>query len=416
MRVDQRRLREDLETNGQFGAIDVNEGHGRTVLTGSEADQQAREYFVERLEDASCEVRIDPVGNIAGRWVPDGVDPETESIALGSHLDSVPRGGIFDGPLGVYGALEALRTLQESDREIEHPIEVVSWTEEEGGRFDIGLLGSSTTVGDHDVDESLDRTDDSGISLREHLERIGFHGDDEIDPAAWNAWFELHVEQGRRLIEADVQVGIVTAITGITNCKVEIASEPNHAGTTPISRRSDSVAAASEVVLDLERAAREITLTDSESAVGTIGKLDIEPGARNVIAGTVDLRLDIRDVDKESMDALVDRTQKSLARLEASRGVDTDLDRYRYQPPVRMSDRCREAVRQGGEQADIETMDLHSGGGHDTMKVAEVTDAVLLFAPSWEGISHNPLEWTDWDDCAAATQVLANGVANLATD
>lgn len=413
MEVSTSRLREDIVANGEFGSVD-GEGHGRTVLTGSEADRDARTYLVDKFETLGMDVTVDGVGNITGRWVPDSANPDAPPVAAGSHLDSVPRGGIFDGPLGVYAALESVRAIRDSDVEPSRPIEVVSFTEEEGGRFDVGVLGSSVACGEYAVDDALALEDDQGVTLEEYLDRIGFRGQDRLDAGDWHAWFELHVEQGTQLEQRDVPVGIVTAITGIVNCEVEIIGEANHAGTTPMDERSDALAAASEFVLDVERAACEVTVTDSQSAVGTVGKIDVSPNARNVVPGRVRLRTDFRDVDSSSMDEIVDRARKSLARIETERGVETSLDRYREQAPVPMSDRCRRALHDGAEGADVTAIDMHSGAGHDTMNVAEVTDAALVFAPSRDGISHNPKEWTDWEDCARATQVLAEAIANLA--
>ncbi|MFB6160291.1 MAG: Zn-dependent hydrolase [Haloferacaceae archaeon] len=416
MHVDGDRLRTDIERTGEFGRIDAEEGWGRTVLAGSEADRRAREYLVERMEAAGMTVRVDPVGNVAGRWTPASADPDAAPVAVGSHIDSVPEGGIFDGPLGVYAGVEAVRAIRESDREPARPVEVVSFTEEEGGRTDVGLLGSSVAAGQRSVEEAHGLTDDEGTTLREHLDRIGFVGDATVDPAEWDAWFELHVEQGTRLEEAGVPVGVVTAITGVTNCEVRIRGETDHAGSTPMDTRSDALAAASEFVLDVEAAAREVTLTDSHSAVGTVGKIAVEPNARNVVPGEVRMRTDFRDVEAASMDAVVDRARKSLARLERDRGVETDLDRYRDQPPTAMSDRARAALHAGAERAGVEAMDMHSGAAHDTINVAAGTDTALLFAPSRDGVSHTPREWTDWADCAAATRVLAEGVADLAAE
>jgi N-carbamoyl-L-amino-acid hydrolase len=413
MQVSQQRLREDIETNGEFGAVDVEEGYGRTVLTGSEADRRAREYFVKQMEDIGIDVRVDPVGNICGRWTPETADPDAAPVAVGSHLDSVPEGGIFDGPLGVYGGLEVIRAIRESDAEPTRPLEVVAFTEEEGGRFDVGLLGSAVATGQRSVDEALALTDD-GTTLETYLDSISFRGEDELVPESWDAFFEIHIEQGRRLEVADVPAGVVTAINGLTNCEVHIEGRADHASIL-MDERVDAMAAASEFVRDVEAAAQELTLTDSDTAVATVGKVNMEPNARNVVPATVRLRTDFRDVKYESMNEIVDRAHKSLARIECNRDVETMIDRYRDQEPTPMSDRCRTALEEGAERANIETMDLHSGGGHDTINIATVTDVALLFAPCRDGISHNPLEWTDWDDAAETTCVLAEAVCDLAT-
>ncbi|USZ69762.1 M20 family metallo-hydrolase (plasmid) [Halorussus salilacus] len=414
MHVDTERLRADIEANAEFGAIEAAEGRGRTVLTGTDANREAREHFVERLEDAGLDVRIDAVGNVAGRWTPDSADPDADPVAAGSHLDSVPEGGIFDGPLGVYSALEAVRAMQDADLDPARPVEVVSFTEEEGQQFAGGLLGSSVAVGDRSVEEALALTNDEGTTLESALESMGFRGEGRLDASAWDAWLELHVEQSERLEDAGVPVGVVTAITGITHCDATIRGEADHAGATPMGDRTDALAAASEFVLDIERAANEVVAAVSDTAVGTVGKLDVSPNATNVVPGRVELGVDIRDVEYESMDEIVGRARRSLARLERERGVETEFDRPFDLEPSPMSDRVRNAAHDAGEAAGIATMDLHSGAAHDTQRIAGVTDAGLLFAPSRDGISHNPREWTDWDDCADATRVLAGALAELA--
>ena len=410
--VDAERLRADVERNGEFGAVPTERGHARTVLCGTDANRRAREYLIEQLRGADAEVTVDAVGNVAGTWCPPSADSDAAPVAVGSHLDSVPDGGIFDGPLGVYAGLEAVRTLQDADARPERPITVVSFTEEEGSRFADGLLGSSVAVGHRSVDDALALTDADGTTLGEALSGIGFRGEGRLDPSEWGAWFELHVEQDTALESAAVPVGVVTTITGITHCEVRIDGEADHAGTTAMDSRTDALAAASELVLAVERAANEVTATDSASAVATVGSLDISPNATNVVPGAVTVGIDVRDVRQASIERILDRVRETLARVERERGVETTLERPFDLAPTGMSDRLRRAAHDAGAQAGLETTDLHSGAAHDTMHVADATDAALLFAPSRDGISHNPLEWTDWDDCAAATRVLAGAVAD----
>jgi N-carbamoyl-L-amino-acid hydrolase len=416
MNVSRERLREDIEANAAFGRIESEEGHGRTVLTGTEANREARDRFVSRLEDADLDVRVDRVGNIVGRWTPASADAEAAPVAAGSHLDSVPEGGIFDGPLGTYAALEAVRAMREADTELARPVEVVCFTEEEGQRFAGGMLGSSVAAGALSVEDALALTDDEGTTLASALESMDYDGEGVVDASAWDSWLELHVEQGTRLEDAGLPVGVVTAVTGIFHCDVEIAGEANHAGTTPMPERTDAMAAASELVLDVESEAREIVETESESAVGTVGKLNVSPNAPNVIAGRVDLTVDIRDVEAASIDRLTDRVKSTLERLETERGVETTFEVDLDVAPTPLDERCREAIHAGAADFDLESTDLVSGAAHDTMHVADATDAAMLFSPSEDGISHNPREWTDWDDCADATRALAGGIRRLANE
>jgi N-carbamoyl-L-amino-acid hydrolase len=413
--VDRERLRADLEANGHIGEIEVEEGWGRTVLTGTDADREARDRFVDRLEDAGLEVRVDPVGNVAGRWVPESADTGASPVAAGSHLDSVPEGGIFDGPLGAYAALEAVRAIRESSAEPVRPLEVVSWTEEEGVRFGTGLLGSSVASGIRTREEALALTDEDGVSLGEALDGIGYRGEATVDPASWSAWLELHVEQGSILESAGVPAGVVSAIAGIANCAVAFEGEANHAGATPMDERRDALAAASEFVLDVERAAREAVAEGHEAAVGTVGRLEVSPNANNVVPGRVELTTDQRDVDDAVLGRLVEEASASAERIASERPVSADFDHYRLTEPSRMSDRCVEAATGAADRSGLEWSEMHSAGLHDTANVANVTDTVLLFAPSEDGVSHNPREWTDWADCANATRVLAGAMADLAT-
>ncbi|ESP87207.1 M20 family metallo-hydrolase [Candidatus Halobonum tyrrellensis] len=409
------RLREDIEANAAFGDVDAADGRGRTVLTGTDADRKARERFVDRLADAGLDVTVDAVGNVAGTWAPPSADPDAAPVAAGSHLDSVPEGGIFDGPLGVYAALEAVRTLQEAGVEPTRPVVVVSFTEEEGQRYP-GLLGSSVAAGERSVEAALEIEDDDGVTLAQALESIGFRGEGRLDASEWDAWYELHVEQDSRLETAGVPVGVVTTITGITHCEVTIEGEANHAGATPMGERTDALAAAAEFVLDVEAAAEDVVGTTSESAVGTVGSLSVSPNATNVVPGRVEASVDVRDVAYESMETIVTAARSSLSLLERERGVDTAFARPFDLRPTPMSERLRTTAHDAGDAAGVETLDLHSGAAHDTMHVAGVTDAALLFAPSRDGVSHNPREWTDWEDCATATRVLAGALAAAATE
>ena len=412
MNVNGDRLREDIETNATFGKVKTENGHGRTVLTGTEANRKAREYLVDRLEHAEMDVRVDPVGNIAGRWSPSSA--EKAPIAAGSHIDSVPEGGIFDGPLGVYAALEAVRAMQDAGAEPAHPIEVVCFTEEEGQRFAEGMLGSSVVTNERSPETALQLTDDTGTSLKTALTEMGFQGNAQIIPQEWDAWFELHIEQSDYLEREDVPIGIVTTITGITHCDVIISGEANHAGTTSMSERVDGLSAAAELILDIEDTARQATSKDG-TAVGTVGSLQIEPNATNVIPGRVEMGLDVRSVEYDSMNEIVESAQQSLRRIADERDIEAQFEREFDVQPSPMSDRCREIAHSACEAAGIEAVSMHSGAAHDTMHVANATDAGLMFAPSRRGISHSPDEWTDWDDCSMAAQALAETLATLAT-
>jgi len=407
----------DLEANAAFGRVEYDdpEKRGRTNRTGSDANEAARDRLVDRLEDAGLDVAVDEVGNVLGTWTPDSADPAAAPVVSGSHLDSVPEGGIFDGPLGVYAALEAVRAMQDAGLEPARPVGVVSFTEEEGTTFGDGLLGSSVATGETTLEDALALEGD-GETLGEALDRIGYRGDGAVDPSAWAAFYELHIEQDTVLEDAGADAGVVTTITGITHCEAVIEGEANHAGATAMGDRTDALAAASEFVLDVEAAANAVVDESSASAVGTVGSLSVSPNATNVVPGQVEAGVDVRDVEAESMDEIVAAARESLSRLERERGVDTAFERPFDVAPTPMSERLREAAHAAATDAGLTALDLHSGAAHDAMRVARVTDASLLFAPSRDGISHNPREWTDWAECAAATEVLAGALARIAVD
>lgn len=413
--IDADSLRADIERTGAFGSVETDTGRGRTALPADEANTQAREYLVDRMEELGLDVRVDAVGNIAGRWTPSTCDSNAAPVVAGSHLDSVPSGGIFDGLLGVYAALEAVRAVRDSSVAVDRPLEVVSFTGEEGTRFADGVLGSSVAAGELSVEEALELSD-GRVSLETALAEAGFRGTGRLDASEWHAWLELHIEQGGHLDEADVPLGIVTDITGTTRGQISIEGSADHSGTTSMGARRDALVAASELVLSVEETAHEVAATGTGTAVGTVGRLTPRPNAVNVVPGNVSMRLDLRSIDQLEIDRQVRAVENSLAELERERGVETSLDIPYDIAPTELSERVRDTVETAASQQGIETRTLHSGAGHDTMQVANVTDAALLFAPSTGGYSHSPREWAEWSDCAVATQVLAESLALLASN
>ncbi|MFC7135411.1 MULTISPECIES: Zn-dependent hydrolase [Salinibaculum] len=415
MKVNTSRLRENIETNAELGEVQTPEGRGRTTLTGTDVDKDVRDYFIRQLEEAGLSIRIDPLGNIAGRWTPDTADPTADAVVAGSHLDSVPEGGMFDGPLGVYGALEAIRVLKESESDLSRPVEVVSFTEEEGVRFKNGLLGSSVVADLRDIESARQLTDESGHSLGDELERIGYAGTDTIDANEWHAWVEVHIEQSTRLEDSPADIGVVDAIAGLTNCRVEFVGESNHAGATPMGNRRDALAAASEYILALEEITSTVVQERGEPAVGTVGEIHVTPNAKNVIAGSTELIVDVRSVAADAIEDVLDPLQESQAAIEAKRNVRASFDQYRYTPPQQMAERCIQTAISAAEAEDVAYTRMHSPALHDTANVATTTETVMLFAPSEDGISHNPREWTEWEDCYDVTRVLAETMRRLAT-
>lgn len=413
LQVDPDAVKNDVLRTADFGMVDSEDGTGRTVLPGTPANGRARTYLVDQLIDAGLDVTVDAVGNITGRWTPPDSDGTADPVAAGSHIDSVPTGGIFDGPLGVYAALEAVRTIKDSSLSVQRPIEVVCFTGEEGTRFADGVLGSSVAAGKLSVDDALSLSD-GDVTFEAAMEEIGFRGEGRLDASTWASWLELHVEQNDVLERAGEPVGVVTSITGTTRCHVQIAGEADHAGTTSMADRTDALAAASELVLALEADARRIAAEESESAVATVGSLSVDPNAINVVPGGATLEIDIRDVDAAMIERLVGTVEDTCDSLRAERGVDVTLDRPYDIAPQPMAERLQRSLQRAASATDLDPVSLHSGAGHDTMQVAEVTDTGMLFARSSGGHSHSPLEHTSWLDCGVATQVLTLALAEIA--
>ncbi|WP_049926480.1 Zn-dependent hydrolase [Halopiger goleimassiliensis] len=404
--LDRERLVELMTEQAEIGTT-ADGGLDRQALT--DADRDARDWFRDRLEEAGLEVRIDAIGNVFGRR--EGTDPDAAPILVGSHLDSQPNGGIYDGALGVVAALELVFALNDAGIETVHPIEVVDWTNEEGTRFQPGLQGSGVWVGEYDLETQYETTDAEGRRLEDELERIGYLGETPAEPQEpYEAYLELHVEQGPRLDRSSADVGVVTGVVGITWGELTFQGEANHSGTTPMHYRNDALVAAADVAT----AVRRIAASLGSDTVGTVGSVDVAPNSINVVPGEVTMTWGFRDPD----DGVIERAREEVV-AEANRAADREGVALEYEETMRTSsvdfaDRCVETVDAVAEDLGYERLRLESGAGHDAMHLASVTDAGMVFAVSEDGVSHSPEEYTSWDDCYAAAETLANAAVRLA--
>ncbi|SEH12787.1 N-carbamoyl-L-amino-acid hydrolase [Natronorubrum sediminis] len=390
-------------------AIGETADGGLHRLALSADDRAARDWFREHLEDAGLEVRVDEFGNTFGRRA--GTDPDASPVLLGSHLDSQPNGGIYDGALGVVAALEFVLTLNDEGIETTHPIEVVNWTNEEGSRFQPAMQGSGVWAGAHDLETEYEKTDTDGVTLREELERIGYRGDVPAEPQeTYESYLELHVEQGPKLEAAGSDVGVVTGIVGFTWGKLTFVGNPDHSGPTPMDHRSDALVAAADTI----QAVRRIGNSLGAETVGTVGSIDVSPNSVNIIPGKVTMTWGFRDSD----DAVVQRAYEMVlaeANDAASReGVELESEETMRAESVDFADRCIEAVQSAADDLEYDSLQLGSGAGHDATHLASVTDTGMVFAVSEDGKSHSPAEYTSWEDCYAAANTLANAALTLA--
>ncbi|WP_331233762.1 Zn-dependent hydrolase [Natronorarus salvus] len=403
--IDPERFCESFDRYAEIGAT---ENGGLDRLTCTEADREARDALVSDAEAIGLDVRVDGIGNVFARR--EGLDPDADPVLIGSHLDSQPKGGRFDGQLGVLAALETLRAFEDGGVETDRPVELVDWTNEEGSRFEQAMLGSAVFAGRTSLSEALSLTDDTGTSLGEALSEIGYRGEPgEIDPAAC---LELHVEQGPRLEERGVSVGIVEGVFGMAWLRVTIEGEANHAGPTPMHARKDALAAA----VDAIDAIGELPGRLSPEAVATVGRISVEPDSINVIPARATFTVDVRADSDTVVDRAIERVERELAAACDRHGTTFDLDERWRSDRVTFSPVVRNALAAAAESRDVAVEHLPSGAGHDAVSLAPVAESGMVFVPSAEGITHNEREFTPWEDAVAGARVFAGATYDLATE
>jgi allantoate deiminase len=396
----------------KLAEIGRSEGGGVTRLSFTEEERAAKNLVASYMREAGLEVREDVVGNLIGRR--EGSDPEVPVVLAGSHVDSVPNGGNFDGPLGVLAAVEALQVMEERDLNTQRPIEVVAFTDEEGARFGFGMIGSRATAGTL-TPEDLDREDENGVSIAQAMrdcsldpERIGEAARRE---GSIHAYAELHIEQGKILENEALPVGVVTGIAGPVWLRLILEGESGHAGTTPMGLRRDALSAAAAIIGKVEREA-----TRTGTTVGTVGQLELKPGGINIIPGHVSFSLDLRDIDQDVRDEAEARISDEAGRICEERGIVLETQTLQRLPPVLCSDLVRKAAKEACDALAFEPFELASGAGHDGMHLADLCSMGMVFVRSKDGLSHNPDEYSSREDCAAGAEVLYRTLLKLANE
>lgn len=404
--IDEDRFRTTFDTYSQFGATDDG---GLHRLALSDADADARDRLASDMESLGMDVRVDPVGNMFGRFP--GRDDDAAPVLIGSHLDSQPDGGRFDGQLGVLTALETLRTFEDADIVPDRPVTLVNWTNEEGARFQPALMGSGVYAGQFELDEIHATTDDDGQTVGEELERIGYDGTD-AGPDDLHSFLELHVEQGPELEAAGDTIGVVDGVLGATWLGVTVEGHADHAAPSPVHARRDPMATAAAA---MDRIATLPTRLSADART-TIGKVTTDPGSVNVIPGEVTFTVDIRSYDENVLDRGRDLVETELEAACARHRTTFELEVLWRMPPTEFATSVRDAIEDAAATTGVPTQHLVAGANHDACSLNERTDAGMIFVPSVDGISHSPDEFTEWADCVAGANVYANTVASLATD
>ncbi len=402
--INPERLWDTMMDTAQYGATPKG---GVRRLTLSDEDKQVRDWFTKACEDAGLTVTVDTMGNMYA--VRPGTDPNAAPIAVGSHLDTQPAGGKFDGILGVMAGLEAIRTLNDAGYETVHPITLINWTNEEGARYAPGMSGSGVYAGEVGYDEMINSTDKTGAVFGEELARIGYRGAEAIGEREFAAFVELHIEQGPLLEAEEIQIGIVEGGQGLYWFDGTVTGRDSHAGTTPMTHRRDAMMALAELALAIE----EIALANAPAAVGTVGEVAVLPGSRNTIPGTATFRAELRNPDGDTLTAMADALDAKIAEISGRRPVDITLDMKWRKNPVTFDTRVVEAVAAAVEKHGFSSKRMISGAGHDAFYVASRCPTGMIFIPCWEGISHNEEESATQADCAAGTQVVLDTLVRL---
>ncbi|RJT03378.1 M20 family metallo-hydrolase [Halococcus sp. IIIV-5B] len=405
--VDKERLVETMQAQAAIGAT---ENGGLHRLTLSDEDRAVRDWLRDEMERLNLDVRVDAAGNMFGRR--EGT-ADLPTVLVGSHMDSQPYGGIYDGQLGVVAALEFVRCLETEGIETDHPVEVVNWTNEEGSRYQPAMQGSGIWAGVHDLEEEYDQTDEDGNRFEDELERIGYKGDVPAEPTEeYEAYLELHIEQGPYLEEGGHDVGVVTGVVGFTWGAITFYGEADHTGPTPMEYRRDALVPAADVITQIRR----IPGTLGERTVGSTGYIDASPNSINIIPGEVTFTWGFRDPSDEIVE---EAYQRVLAEAEAAaerEGVEWEHEERMRAPSVEFADQCVEAVAGAADDAGYDSRYIFSGAGHDATHMTSLMDTGMVFAVSDEGKSHNEAEHTSWDDCHAAVTTTVNAAYDLATE
>ena len=377
-------------------------------LTLTELDRQGRDLFISWCKAAGCTIKIDRMGNIFARRA--GVDDSLPPVLMGSHLDTQPTGGKFDGILGVLGGLEVLRALQDHGIKTKHPIELINWTNEEGSRFAPAMLSSGVYAGVFTEAFAYGRVDAEGVRLEDALKSIGYQGNDNLSGRKIHAAYELHIEQGPILELENCEIGVVTHGQGIRWYTVTVTGFESHAGSTPMNRRNDALVAAAEMVVALQK----IGLSHAPYAVTTVGMLNNYPNSRNVIPGEVQFSIDIRHPIDSKMTAMECEVQREFLAISARSCVELKIDSVFYFPPVAFDSRCVDTVRRAATELGYNHRDIVSGAGHDACYLARVAPTAMIFTPCVDGISHNEAEDMTEAWAAAGCSVLLRAVLESA--
>ena len=386
----------------ELARIGATSKGGVRRLTLTPLDRDGRDLFARWARDAGMTVSVDAIGNLFARR--EGSDPSAAPVAMGSHLDSQPSGGKFDGAYGVMAGLEVVRTLNDAGVVTRAPLEVISWTNEEGSRFVPTMMGSGVFAGVHTLEHALAQKDVDGISVAQALRDIGYAG--EAPPHGIGAYFEAHIEQGPVLEDTRATIGVVQGALGQRWFDVVVTGQDAHAGPTPMDIRQDALLAASRIVIEVNR----IGNTFPNYARGTVGHMQVTPNSRNVVPGEVRMTIDFRSATDATLAAMVDELERRIGVIERDCRVRVQRKEVVYFPPSEFTPELVASVRAAAAALGYPHCDIVSGAAHDAVYMARVAPTAMVFVPCEGGISHNELESARPEDLAAGTNVMLAAV------
>ncbi|EKN65912.1 allantoate amidohydrolase [Neobacillus bataviensis LMG 21833] len=394
----QKRIEEHINKLSQFTATP---GKGTTRLTYSKEDRQARDYIIEKMKEYGLTVREDGFGNIFGKL--EGMLRDAPSVLIGSHFDSVPNGGSYDGPAGVVAGLEVAALFAENQIKPKFPLEVIALIEEEGARFGGGLMGSRGITGLLGEEDFKKLKDKDGITTEEAMVKIGLDPSlpKKRDPKTIKAFLELHIEQGPILEEKNIPIGVVEAIVGLTQFEITVEGQAGHAGTTPMDRRSDALVAAAKMIAQFP----DLAIEEGEGTVMTTGQLNVFPNGANVIPKKTVFTVDIRSGKEEHIQNVI-RKMNDLIESYSTDGMKISAEQQLYMQPKAMNQEIVALFKQTSSKLEKPFCSINSGAGHDAMVFSDFTNVGMLFIPSKDGLSHCPEEWSDSKHIANAVQIF----------
>jgi beta-ureidopropionase / N-carbamoyl-L-amino-acid hydrolase len=398
--INPQRLWDAIMETAKFGATPKG---GIKRLTVSDEDKKVRDWFKAQCEALGCRVQVDSCGNMFATRA--GRRKDLAPIALGSHLDTQPTGGKFDGVLGVLGALEALRSMVDMGYETNAPVMIVNWTNEEGSRFAPAMLCSGVYAGVFTPEFAYTREDRQGLKFGDELKRIGYLGAEPVGSIKFQAMFELHIEQGPILEAESKMIGVVTGVQGMRWYEVTVKGQESHTGATPMGLRRNALLGASRMI----EAIHQVGMRHLPG-VASVGLIENKPNSRNVVPGEVFFTVDLRHPDESVLDRMEKEYQETLPRIAAELKLELDEKRIWKSPAVKFAPDLIECVRRGAAQAGYSTREMASGAGHDAAYIARAAPTTMIFVPCLGGISHNEEESTTFDECGAGSQVLLNAV------